>query len=237
MLLLFIVLLVVVLFYFIVLFQDFLIYPGILKNCKELKHPFIKIGNSYFKKGTSDQLWIIFGGNNSSPDNFHFFKNSNNNFIIINYPSFCGSDGIMNPLNSFILIDICLKKCKNFIKNLTINFACYSMGCAVGLHYLHKKQININKIVLLAPFYSLESVIFLPEMISFYLLDHTWNNYEFVQSLKCNSIIFIHGKNDNIIDYKQSIKLYNLCKIKKKIKITNDNHESIKKYFLFLNNV
>jgi hypothetical protein len=242
------------------LFQDSFIFVGMYRDSKYLfKKPFEKIEGSYYKQGSSDELFVVCGGNDSLPQDYvKTALGSEHSFLLICYPNYykniggipsgtlnlnLESSGIQqileefeppNPYNTYSEIHRCLRKKAYKYKN-KITFLCYSIGCAIGLNYLSNSYFSkyTNKIILLAPFYSLEEVAnykytFLPSMFITPLLKYTWNNYEHITKIPNDiKIIIIHGKNDNFITYDHGERL---SKLRENIEfiVTEDDHNSVK---------
>lgn len=229
----------------LIIFQEHFIYTGYHRTIIPLKPPYQHLkNNSYYKQGTSDELWLIFGGNGSLPQDYVILtKNTNHSYIYINYPGFGGIDGSMSPNSSLKLIDDIITLIPN--KYTNINILGYSIGCAVSMHYLYKRpkfMKKINKIRLLAPFWSLDEVAnnrylpYLPNYIIKTLLSHNWENYIYIKHIDPNiNLIILHGQNDIYVPYDQSKRLHELRPNTMFI-TTDDDHESIlKKINIVLN--
>ena len=215
--------------------QEALIYPGINSTKKVLTEPFIDIKGSYFKKGTSDILTVFLGGNNSTPTDFeNHAKISKDNVLIIVYPGFNKTSGKINKKSitqyiNFVLAKVCKKhQCYN------INFICYSIGCAICLHYLsetdNKSKNKVLKCTLLAPFWSLDRVVSdiycFPKEVVRVFLNHNWENFKTIQKIDDNiEIEIFHGKNDKLINITHSEQLSKMRKCK--FNITDDDHYTI----------
>lgn len=233
------ILLVIIVLTFLWYNQEVLIYPGILRHEKHLKEPFKRLKNgSYYKDGNTKILWIVLGGNNSMPHSFEILNKSKHSILLIKYPKF--AKYYDEQINSHTLnnrINDSLKEIN--YKDLEINFICHSIGCAVGLNYLRfHKYIKPKKLILLAPFWKIEEVIYdcykIPQFLLDILLEHKWNNHENLSHLNhIDDITILHGENDPLISWKQGERLSKLRDNIKFIK-TNDDHSSIINYLFIL---
>ncbi len=220
------------------IFQEQLIYPGLFRTSFKLSFQNIqtKDGDTgcYYKEGNpGTPLWIVLGGNNSLPQDYQALASKTvNSYLLINYPGFGGTVGKMKPETTAELISNCLKAVQK--PNQVINFICHSIGCAVGLNFLDKNpHIVPKRLVLLAPFWKLEEVIakkytfVLPESVITSLINHTWDNFEHIESLHPETdVTIVHGRNDRLIDWKQGERLAKKHK-NAKFTLTDDDHNSI----------
>jgi len=218
------------------IFQEQLIYPGINRPTLLLNEPFENIHGSYYKQGTSGILWVIFGGNHSLPADFiHLVEQDsvNHSFLIITYPGYNETPLKPTPESINLLVDKCIQK---IMKNYKINFLCYSIGCAAGINYLHhnyrhgnRLKLPINKLILLAPFWSLDEIVHskypFPKSMIKQLLNHNWENEKLKSIDPDIKVIIIHGKNDELIHFSHSERLAKLrhCQFI----LTNDTHGSV----------
>ncbi len=215
--------------------QETLIYPGIGREIDYLhpvtKEPFELIDTSYYKQGTTGNIWILLGGNASLPSDYiSYVKHSKNSILLLTYPGFNKTKLRPNLDNINLVIDCCIKKLnKRGYHNENISFICYSIGCAAGINYLSTNKLKINKLILLAPFYNISKVIednyYIPQFISNSLLDHVWDNHKIKDIHQSINVIIIHGKNDKLINVKHS---EILSKVRfSKLIITEDCHNTI----------
>lgn len=216
-----------ILLYFL---QDYIIYAGINRYCISLKDKYESIGpGCYYKKGTTGTLWIVLGGNESLPEQYtDIIDEYDHSFVTVSYPGYgenrtkyghCPrSDTVVS------LLDTILKEVVDDYKD--IRFICHSMGCGIGLYYLsHKKlHFDVNKVILLAPFWSLIAVIsesyysaFISDFLVKYIVRSEWNNYENIQLVDPKTEIHIyHGRYDSLISWEQSYRLKCLRNISQK---------------------
>ncbi len=212
-------------------YQERLIYPGIKREKQILKEPYEDIHGSYYKKGTTGILWVFFGGNNSLPIDFIDITNSfNHSFLIITYPGYNNTPSKPSPETINNLVEKCLEKILKKNKNYTINFMCYSIGCAAGINFLSNKKLLVNKILLLAPFWSLDEIVHskypFPKFIIKQLMNHNWEN-EKIKEIDPNiDVTIVHGKNDELIHFNHSERLAKLRKCK--LILTNDTHSTMR---------
>ena len=213
------------------LVQKHLLYPGRHRECKTLEEPFTQIENSFFKPGTSQDLWVFLGGNNSIPSDYsHYAQTSEHNCLLITYPGYNCNEADPNPDTMADTIKKCLDKLKDnpMHKKFVINFVCFSIGTGVGLYFLSKygKDYNIKKVILLAPFWSIDEIVWdkclIPQSVVRYLLIHNYENHlNLLQIPKDIEITIAHGKSDEIISHEHSLRLNKLRK--SKLIITDDD--------------
>jgi predicted esterase len=222
----------------LVYYQETLIYPGMSRPGQKLKKPFEAIGNSYYKKGSTGKLWVFFGGNAAIPiDYMDHIKliEPDDSLLIITYPGYNGDKTKLSPETTNEIIDHCIKEIKlKGYKNTYINFICYSIGCAIAINWLHKNKTQINNLVLLAPFWSLDEVIYskypFPSVLIKSLINHNWENKKITDINKNINITIFHGKQDKLIHYSHSVRLAKLAKLtESKLIITeHDDHNTIR---------
>lgn len=117
---------------------------------------------------------------------------------------------------------------KSYKKILLIG---HSIGSAPALFIGSKEKIEA--IALLAPFVSILSVVLPNKVVENTFLSRfdLFNNKIQLEDIDADvPIIFIHGKDDSVISYKNSITLYNSCTIKKNKELyvlDGYNHNSI----------
>lgn len=212
--------------------QQKYIYPGTLLPKVNAGEGFVDIGNAYYKKGTSasggqnndKQIWFLLGGNCCKSDDFSHVV-SDHSLCIVIYPGYGGTTGTPEPHSIRKVLHTCIKHIKKLgYQESNINFLCYSMGCAIGIDYLHFSKMSINKLVLISPFYSLEDVVYdkykVPINIITLLLDHSWDNSRLVNT-KFNKLTIVHGINDKLIGPRH---------VEKLVDVLETNHDLINKY-------
>jgi len=211
-------------------FQEKLIYPGIENPQILLKEPFEQINDSFYKRGSTGKLWLFFGGNKSKSTDFVDI-NSKHSFLIITYPGYNGTMSNPNPETTYDTIEKCIKKvCSKGYENKNINFMCYSIGCAIALNYLSKSKLPINKLILCAPFWSLDEIVHskypFPKFLIKQLMNHNWENDKIKDIHHEINVTILHGKNDKLIHYSHSERLAKLRK--SKLILTEHDHTSIR---------
>jgi predicted alpha/beta hydrolase family esterase len=212
-------------------FQEHLIYPGIKREKIHLSEPFEDIYGSYYKKGSTDILWVFFGGNGSIPADFvDIIEQFDHSFLTITYPGYNNTPLKPSPETINNLVDKCLDKVLRKNKKYTVNFACYSIGCAAGINYLSTKKKVINKMLLFAPFWSLDEIVYskypFPKFIIKKLMNHNWENDKLKDIHPSIDVTILHGKNDELIHFSHSERLSKLRNCK--LILTNDTHSSMK---------
>lgn len=216
-------------------FQEYLMYPGRYREQSVISESFRQIDKSYYKKGISNKLWVICGGNYSIPQDYvKFTEGLDHSWLLVNYPGYPGNENEHpNPETMSKNIRKCLEKLKEYKH---INFLGYSIGTAVTLNYLEKYGPDhpVETVILLAPFYSIDEIIYskflVPRIVTQNLLNHNWNNYEAITKLPVDiNLTIAHGKNDEVVNYEQSIQLHELIKdkIHTKLILTEDDHMSV----------
>lgn len=220
--------------------QEQLIYPGIKRQIQILNEPFLNINNSYYKKGNTGILWVLFGGNDSLPIDFvDITELSKHSFLIITYPGYNNTPLKPSPDNISNLTNQCLVKVQTLYNYNIINFMAYSIGCAAAIYYLSQnRKIQINKLVLLAPFWSLDEIVHskypFPTFIIKKLLNHNWENEKLKDIDPKIDVSIFHGKNDKLINFNHSERLSKLKKCK--IIFTDDDHTSIRNKMIHIIN-
>jgi predicted esterase len=216
-------------------FQKKMIYPGMSRQGQILKEPFKQIYDSYYKKGSTGKIWLFFGGNGAIPADYidHMdLIDPDHSFLIVTYPGYNGVKKDLNPKTTNETIDNCIKEIiQKGYKYSDINFMCYSLGCAIAINWLSENKIPINNLVLLAPFWSLDEIVYskypFPPLIIKLLMDHNWENEKLKHIHKDINITILHGKQDKLIHYNHSERLSELRKTKL-ILTEDDDHQSIR---------
>jgi predicted alpha/beta hydrolase family esterase len=226
--------LIILLLLILVTFQESLIYPGMKRPGEILKEPFEQIHDSFYKKGSTGKIWIFFGGNGSLPiDYINGIKliKEDHSFLIITYPGYNGTKTKLTPGTTNALISKCIEELNNRgYQPKDINFMCYSIGCAIAINYLSDHPLLINKLILLAPFWSLDEIVHskypFPIFLIKKLINHNWENERLKNVHSKIDITIIHGKQDKLIDYSHSQRLSEVTKCKL-ILTEYDDHQSI----------
>jgi hypothetical protein len=193
----------------------------------------------YFqKKKESKDILIIFHGNGSDIFNLSYYakeisEKNNINIIIPEYPGY--SIYITNHSeqkcleNSLIIYDFILNNIKN-ISEKNIYILGRSLGSAVASFLASKR--NPAGIFLISPFTSFASVGLNDEEDK-QILSKYFRIIDYINKIK-SPILFIHGKSDPLVNYKESITLFEKCNkdIIKEIVLIEDMAHNFSFYFV-----
>ena len=209
-----------------------------LKYLKKYKEGIIQIPISeknkeripcYFqKKKESKDILIIFHGNGSDIFNLSYYakeisEKNNINLIIPEYP---GYSIYITPHseekcleNSLIIYDFILNNIKN-ISEKNIYILGRSLGTAIA-SYLSSKR-NPAGVFLISPFTCFASVGLHDEEDTL-ILSKYFRVIDYIDKIK-SPILFIHGKCDPLVNYNESVTLYEKCNknFKKEIILIED---------------
>ena len=186
---------------------------------------------TWLAKGNKDKPVILFFHGNSRKvsdfvERLMLFVNSGYTVIAVEYRGFGNTLGKMSEKKAISDASEVFHwlKSEGYQKIIAIG---YSLGCAtvIGL-----AEINpVDGLVLLAPFTSLEQmVVDTPYPFARYVLKDPYYSDKRILSIKAPLLIF-HGKNDPVIPYTHSEKLYHLSASdnKKLILTEDDTHSSL----------
>lgn len=233
--------------------QQEYIYPGTLLSKVDAGDGYVNIGNAYYKEGGSGsgsgsgskQIWFLLGGNCCRPNDFSHIV-SDDSLCVVIYPGYGGTTGTPEPHSIRKTLHKCVRKIKKLgYDEKNMNFLCYSMGCAIGIDYLHLTKMSINKLVLVAPFFSLEDVVYdkylVPISIIKLLLNHSWDNSRLVDT-KFKKLTIAHGFYDKLIGPRHVEKLTDVLEASPEvvdkylvITTTDDHYTIFFKINIFMN--
>ncbi|CAF1124914.1 unnamed protein product [Adineta ricciae] len=94
---------------------------------------------------------------------------------------------------------------------------------------LIQSRIPVGGLILQSPYQSLTDLVKQKAgVFRLFISELGWNNINVIQVITC-PVLFIHGKQDDLISYDNSIKLYNACPSHKKqiVLIDNADHNTI----------
>ena len=176
-----------------------------------------KIPCLFIKYPNSNKLLILFHCNGidifSLKDTYDYFTHFKMNLLIPEYPGYSlyktSSSSSKKCLeNSLIIYDFCLKNIKNISEKKIFIFG-RSLGTGPAIYLA--SQRNPAGIFLLSPYTTFAEVGKSFHKEEFYnkLTQHL-RSIDYVDKVKC-PICFCHGKNDELIDYKDSIELFEKC--------------------------
>ena len=200
-----------------------------------------KIPCLFKKNAKSQNILIIFHGNGTNMFEIfesisEFGEKYNINLLIPEYPGYSIYDSPLSSAiclkNSLIIYDFILNNIKN-IKENNIFILGRSLGTGPAIYLSSKRHPAAT--FLISPYTTFASVNrHNKEDYQLEALSNHFRSIDYINKI-INPILFIHGKNDDIIDYQNSEELYNKCKtdIIKDIKlIENMNHNFDKKFLL-----
>jgi esterase/lipase len=195
--------------------KDYLIeIPTGRKNDNQIEE---KIPCLFKKYPNSNKLLILFHCNGidifSLKNTYDYFAHFKMNLLIPEYPGYSlyktSSPSSKKCLeNSLIIYDFCLKNIKNISEKKIFIFG-RSLGTGPAIYLA--SQRNPAGIFLLSPYTTFAEVGKSFHKEEFYnkLTQHL-RSIDYVDKVKC-PICFCHGKNDKLIDCKDSIELFEKC--------------------------
>lgn len=223
-------LLAIVLMYFIYgttlfFFQDSLIYQPTINKFNECeyfnKNESVENDNYryYYSKVSNESLVIIYHGNSGSACDrafiSQFFSEIGISTIIFEYPGY--SDDNLKPSKSRIFDSI--EEFSTHIKEDYNYTSVNLMGISIGSHMAskHANEQQVNSIIYVSGFNSLDELVQykLPMYPTNLLLNEEYEQLDF-HSLKTNKAIFIHSKDDLVVNYELGLEFYNLSLIENK---------------------
>ena len=200
-----------------------------------------KIPCLFKNNAKSQNILIIFHCNGANM--FEIFESIselgekyNINLLIPEYPGYSIYDSPLSSAiclkNSLIIYDFILNNIKNITeKNIYILGRSLGTGPAI---YLSSKR-HPAATFLISPYSTFASVSsHNKEDYQLEALSNHFRSTDYINKI-INPVLFIHGKNDDIIDYQNSQELYNKCKkdiIKDISLIENMNHNFDKQFLL-----
>jgi esterase/lipase len=174
-----------------------------------------KIPCLFKKYPNSNKLLILFHCNGidifSLKNTYDYFAHFKMNLLIPEYPGYSlyktSSPSSKKCLeNSLIIYDFCLKNIKNISEKKIFIFG-RSLGTGPAIYLA--SQRNPAGIFLLSPYTTFAAVGKHEEEFYNKLTQHL-RSIDYVDKVKC-PICFCHGKNDKLIDCKDSIELFEKC--------------------------
>ena len=121
----------------------------------------------------------------------------------------CDGTKITNISDSIKIVYDCINYVKNLNKYNHINAYGHSMGGYLLIKTMIDYNINyINNVYLQSTFSSLRECEFpfLTELLIFLLKDDELNLNRLLYDIKCNKLIILHSKDDNLIDFNHAIR-------------------------------
>ncbi len=188
--------------------------------------------NSFLFKADSTKGVIIFlHGNAGALDTWGqlapFYVEQNYDILFFDYRGFGKSDGkIENQSQLFRDVQTVYDTIKAKYSEDRITIIGYSIGTGLAT-YLASKN-NPQKLILIAPYYSLTNVIqSICPVVPKFLIKYKLETYKYISDCSMPVTIF-HGREDEVIDYENSVMLSNLLNAKDNlILIDNVGHNNI----------
>ncbi len=186
---------------------------------------------AYFENN-SDKLIIFYHGNAGSACDRDYLKNKFKKLgfstLFVEYTGF--SNDTKKPTKELLINDV--QNINQFIK--TVNFKKIiivgeSLGNALAIY--HSTLIEIDKLLLISPFYKMEDIA--KNNFGVYpiklILKENYNNGQLINKSKTDKIRIIHGTDDDIIMIEQANKLFDEIKTIDKdfIKIEGASHNDV----------
>lgn len=145
-------------------------------------------------------------------------------FLLVEYPGYGASAGTPSP-NS--MHESAVKAIENAIAHFDresiriprINVLGHSIGAAVASRVVASQSLQIQNLVLSAPFTSISEMIptifpFIPSIVASLISRHNWNNKKAVSDIihgkNAKSITIVHGRLDEIVPFHMGETLANL---------------------------
>jgi len=185
----------------------------------------------YYKKN-GDKLVVFYHGNAGSACSRTYLKEKFDelglSYVIVEYTGY--SNDINKPTNKLLLKDV--ENVNKFLINKNFSQIILmgeSLGTALAIY--HSTLMNVDKILLISPFYRMSEIA--SNNIKIYpislLLRENYDSDKWIENSKTKKLKIIHGNIDDIIPIEQSKKLYNKATIDNKqyIEINGANHNDI----------
>ena len=171
----------------------------------------IKI-RTWFIEGNKDKPLILFFHGNKSQNSEYAsgmidYIRQDFGIMMMDYREFGNMDGKFNQENIFNDAKSSFDYLKNNYKDREIIVMGYSMGTALASYLAGVR--NPNKVVLIAPFYSLKELA-KEKNIPFgsKVLKNELPSYKYIKDFK-KKLLIMHGNKDTLIPYHHSQRLYN----------------------------
>lgn len=214
------------------------------QNVEELNikmHDGLLLNSLLFKADSTKGVIIFLHGNAGALDTWGqlapFYTGQNYDILFFDYRGFGKSDGkIENQSQLFRDVQTVYDTIKAKYSEDRITIIGYSIGTGLAT-YLASKN-NPQKLILIAPYYSLTNVVksicpVLPKFIIKYKLE----TYKYISDCSMPVTIF-HGNEDQVIDYENSVMLSNLLRTKDNfILIDNVGHNDVLENEVYKRNV
>jgi len=167
---------------------------------------------AYYKNNNSQNLFIFYHGNaGSACDRFYMKKYLEKNdldYLIVEYSGY--SNDSRKPSKELILQDV--KNINDFVNHKNyqqIIITGESLGASVAVY--HSTLIDIDKLLLISPFYSLNNIA--KRVYPIYpinlLSTQNFDSSLWMKSSQAKEIRIIHGSQDEIVPIEESKKLFN----------------------------
>ena len=148
---------------------------------------------------------------------FHMAREFHMNIIIVEYKGYSIYKGDPDPQSilddSLIVYDFLLDFIKKNIncKEYKIFVFGRSLGTSPAIYLASKREIEA--LIVISAFESIKAVGY--EYYAGFLLPNIFKSIDYISDVKCPTL-FIHGEEDQLISYKNSINLFKACQSEKK---------------------
>lgn len=181
----------------------------------------------YYSFKTSDRYLIYFHSNGEDISQLRILcknlaQNMESNVIIVEYPGYSIYGDKQSNVNSVCsdaekVVDFLMETCKISLSRIIVMGRSIGSGPAVHLSSLHR----FGLLVLITPFLSIKEIV--KDKLRFFsnFVDCHFNNAETIK-LNRTPLLLVHGKNDELINFRHSEQLYALAKSKAKLVIYDE---------------
>ncbi|MBU2028826.1 alpha/beta hydrolase [Patescibacteria group bacterium] len=187
---------------------------------------------AYYKKNDSQNLFVFYHGNAGSACDRVYLKDyiekPGFSYIVAEYTGYSNDE--RKPSKELIMKDI--ENINEFVNKQSFTkviISGESLGASLAVY--HSTLVNIDKMLLISPFYSLKNIakrnygIYPISLLS----TENFDSSMWMKNSQANEIEIIHGTLDEIVPVEESKKLFNEIKIanKKFVEVPNAHHNDI----------
>ncbi len=206
--------------------RDFIYYPDKkqdFEDCEGFKEYEKIVDNElrfYYLDQKSNRVIIYYHGNAGSACNRSifkdFFEEKNTDLIFVEYPGYSGDRESPSERRNLAIV----RNLDKYIERKDYKeVMVYGRSIGTGVASYHASLGSVDKLILVSPFYSMEDLV-QAKMKSYptnLLLKDKYLSYLWLQEYKGELLIF-HGKEDKVIPFSQSRKLFNDIPLEKRSK-------------------